>query len=118
MQVSGGESPRTGGSKRQNAEGERNLEGNIVMFYPIIRSHKDPLHLHSNILTKFLIKIDDVEAISSFESLMKNPRNYLPKEGVNVNYILSNSYGGSDLMFLFKEDLSLTATRLSFNFFY
>ena len=33
MQVSSGESPRTGGSKRQ---------GNIVMFYPVIRSHKDP----------------------------------------------------------------------------
>lgn len=69
-------------------------------------------------LAKFPIKTDDVEAMSSFKSLMKNPRNYLPKERVNLNYILSNSYGGSDLMFLFKEDLSLTATRLSFNFFY
>ena len=43
-----------------------------------------------------------------------NPRIELPKRG--VNYTLSNRCNGADLMFLFKEGLSLIIRRLSFNF--
>ena len=39
----------------------------------------------------------------------------LPKIGVNLNYTLSNRYNGADLIYLFKEGLSLIMKRLSFN---
>ena len=53
---------------------------------------------------QFLIKINDV---TIFE---------LPKKGVKLNHTFSNRYKGADLMFLFKESLSLIIRRLSFNF--
>ena len=45
----------------------------------------------------------------------KNQRNDIPKREVNLNYALSNSCNGADLMFLIIG-LSLIVRRLSFNF--
>ena len=64
-----------------------------ILLYPVIRSRGD--------------------LVSTSFKHVYNPRIELPKRG--VNYTLSNRCNGADLMFLFKEGLSLIIRRLSFN---
>ena len=52
---------------------------------------------------------------SNLKSKKKDPKIKLLKREVNLNYTKSNSYNGADLMFLFKEGLSLIIRRLSFS---
>ena len=50
---------------------------------------------------------------SNLKSNQKNPRTELPKRGVNL--VLSSKYNSADLMFLFKEVLSLIIRRRYFS---
>ena len=52
---------------------------------------------------------------NNLRSNQKNLRTDFPKEGINLDYTLSNRYNAADLMFLFTEGLSLIIRRLSFS---
>ena len=74
------------------------------MLYPVISSRRD-LVLASFTFTIFLLNIDNI----TIEILIRRIRE------LSINHTLSNRYNGSDLMFQFKEGLSLTIRRISFS---
>ena len=58
--------------------------------------------------------MSNLGAKSLMGMMIKEYDKYTIKAGVNLNYILSNSYNSADPIFLFKEDLPMTNNRLLF----